>query len=258
MFLKMLKAYKELGYDIHLGNNLLYAAGISKEDKMLIAGGGISQTDINFFVGLSRLFVPDNIFVIGNSFGYSTCILAELFPNSNIDVIDFGQEGEFNSVGNDITKKICAKYYTNVQLTQGRSPEELKSAMRYEKYQLVFIDGEHTDRQQLADFFGTLPFAADNCVYYLHDVELWNIQKSFNYIKERSKEFNFSGYNVDFTVFGCKSLVRGYPEIEEWLQFIDKSPVENLNKPFASFRGENFTEENLINAHIDEEEMKKY
>jgi hypothetical protein len=196
-------------------------------------GGGIGLTDVIFFIGLKNLFAPPAIFVVGNAFGYSAFILAEIFDNAVIDVIDAGSEGSFNARGNEITQRIAEEFYPNVRLTVGTSPQDLPRAARSSEYGLIVIDGEHSDEAQQRDFAGLLPYAAERSVVYLHDVDLCSMQTSYRSIRELGAQHRFQSFNVDFSYFGCKALVRNLPAVEQWLAAIDRSPCADLAAPAA-------------------------
>ena len=231
MFHKIIKAYKENGIGLHVGNTNTLCASMAKDGKMMHAGGGMSITDVAFFFGLSKIFTPSRIFCIGNASGYGTLTLAEIF-NCPIDVIDAEIEGEFNATGSELTRKISEQYFDNrITLFSGFSPQDLEKCIGDNKYDLVFIDGLHTNEQQKLDFDGMQPFLKDDCLFYLHDVELTKMQQGFQKLKENNLAYN--GYSVDFSTFGCKSMVRGLPIVKEWLELIDESPVEDWRKPKA-------------------------
>lgn len=233
MFPKLLKAYKEAGYPIHCGNNNCLCGALSQSNgEDAHTGGGVSLTDIAFFIGLSKVFTPSRILAIGNASGYGAFCLAEVFPTSPIDVIDAEIEGSFNKLGSELTVNISQKYYNNqINLQIGFSPEDLR-LFRDNRYDFIFIDGWHSNEQQLKDYDGTKQFALNSCVIYLHDVELAKMQDSYEVIKNNKDGFN--AYNVDFSTFGCKALVRNNKEVEEWLQLINQSPIIRHQNPEAT------------------------
>jgi predicted O-methyltransferase YrrM len=237
MFHRLLNAYKEEGFDFHIGNNKCLCAALANSGQLAHTGGGISISDIAFFFGLKQVVENTiaNILVIGNAAGYSSFCIAEIFPTAQIDVIDAEIEGGFNQKGSELTRKISEKHYGGrVHLNIGFSPNDLGKFFGGRKYDLIFIDGKHTNEQRLLDFNGVIPFAADNCVIYLHDVELENMQESYDEIKKNQHMFSF--YAVDFTSFGCKALVRNNKKVEEWLFMISKSPIIEHQNPPATIR----------------------
>jgi hypothetical protein len=160
--------------------------------------------------------------------------IAEIFDDSEIDVMDAELEGAFNTVGSELTKKFSEKYYDGrIRFIKGFCPTDL-NLLGEKKYDLIFMDGLHTDEQQLRDLAGLIPFAGAGCVIYLHDVMLLQMEKSWEHIKHNTP--GFKGYNVDFTNFGCKALVRGLPIVEEWLSLIDHSPMREFANPVATLK----------------------
>lgn len=226
MFLKILNAYKELGYNIHIGNNKRFWTAING----FSSGFGISITDIAFFQGLKTVFLPERILCIGNAFGYSAFCLAEIFPGVPIDCIDAEIEGSDNQLGSQITRTISSRHYNDqVQVKKGFSPQDL-SLFSGNKYDFIFIDAMHDNEHLIADFNGVQPFTKESCVIYLHDVGMCSMIPAWNQIKD---QYGFKGYNVDFTNFGCKAQVRGIQTVHDWFQYLDSSPIEEYKNPDA-------------------------
>ena len=162
---------------------------------------------------ISNKFKVGAIFVIGNAFGYSTFILSEIFKDAFIDAIDAEIEGAESKLGSDLTKAIAKKYYPNVRLTIGFSPEDIKKAMNPEvlSYDFVFIDGKHTNRQMSRDFMGVLPYLSQKCVVYFHDVGYCNMFKGFGVIIEEGKK---QGFDLFCPILRSTFWGRGLPQGE--------------------------------------------
>ena len=219
MFPRIIKAYADHGYRIDLGNpSRLFASLIDASDgRRMSTGGGLSMADAMLFTGLSRIITPDAIFVIGNAFGFSTFVLAELFPNALIDVIDAESEGADNLRGSELTRKISAEHYPNVKLTAGYSPQDIPRAVRSPQYQMVFVDGLHTDAQMLLDFHGVLPILARDCVVVFHDVALFSMYAAWADIRREAEVEGFEAFELPWTPFGLTAIVRAMPSAQGYL-----------------------------------------
>ena len=116
-------AYARHGYRVDLGNPSIISARLMQSGSEVATGGGIPVTDIAVFWAISRV-APElpSWFIVGNAFGYSTLVLADLFPRAMIDVIDAETEGAANKTGTDLTRQIATESFPNVQLTAGFSP----------------------------------------------------------------------------------------------------------------------------------------
>lgn len=127
MLSSVIERYRRLGYRLDLGSPRMLCGSVEdiSSEKKLSLGGGISVSDILLFASLSHVFEPNSIFIVGNSFGLSAAVLAELFPRSLIDVIDAECEGSDNRVGSDLTRAMINNRYRRVQLTIGYSPEDV-------------------------------------------------------------------------------------------------------------------------------------
>lgn len=219
MLPEVMFAYGEEGFRIDLGNpSRVYSTLIDRSGKRsLSVSGGLTVTDAFVFSQIGRLFSPESIFVIGNSFGLSTFVLAELFPSALVDAIDGEVEGLDVAQGTELTRRIARRHFPNVQVTVGYSPQDIDKARRCDSYGLVFVDGLHTNEQMLKDYQGMLPFAAEECVFVFHDVGYANMQEAWTTILETSRWFGFSGFPLGYTQLGTCVLARGRPELLRYL-----------------------------------------
>lgn len=180
MFLNIIRAYSRHGYTLDLGNPSALFSKLHKDGDYLSTGGGLPVTDMAMFSTIARA-KPDlpSWFIIGNAFGLSTCLLADLFPNAIIDVIDAEIEGLNNKTGSALTRAIAAESFPNVKLTTGFSPKDLSKATRLDTYSAAFIDGLHTNEQMLADFKGILPLLSPASIVVFHDVGFFRMDSAW-------------------------------------------------------------------------------
>jgi len=235
----VLKAYRDAGFKIDMGSpaNLFSRLLDIKEKRSTSCSGGCTVTDVFTFTMFSKFSNIDNIFIIGNSFGLSTFVLADLFPTATVDVIDAELEGLDVKLGSDLTKQLASETFKNVKLTVGFSPQNLKSAMRSEKYNFFFVDGLHTNEQILLDYEGILPFCDDNCIIYFHDVVSCNMLESWKKIKLNAGKKGFSDFTLGYTQMGCTVLVRGFDDVKEYLNLASN----DFNGPYRiGFKDEKF------------------
>jgi len=219
---KVAEAYRVEGFDIKkdkIKATVLYEL---KNKKMLNTGGGFHESDIDLFIRISHLLAARSVFIIGNAFGYSTFCLAEIFKEAYIDVIDAEVEGEDNKLGSEITRIIAKRHYPNVKLTIGFSPQDTPKAIRPEAmaqfggYDLVFIDGLHTNEQIVKDFEGILPFLSPRCIIAIHDVGLCKMYQGFSKIREMATKNGFNGFisRIRWTQFGTGLVARGIDNLD--------------------------------------------
>ncbi len=99
--------------------------------------------------GLSNVYQPKNIFIIGNAFGWSMVVMSLAFPNAKIVALDAGVEGKDNMLGVELTNKIANSENLNCCVEYGYSPRDTKKVVNKhfgsEKIDFVFIDGLHTN-----------------------------------------------------------------------------------------------------------------
>ena len=116
-----------------------------------------------------------NIFIIGNAFGWSTFALTLSCPHANIVVIDNFQEGSQSHLGHELSLRI--KRSTNsidFISIRASSPQDVpKVAAQYfpdGKSDFVLIDGNHTNEQLMLDFAAVRQIAHEKQIIFLHDV----------------------------------------------------------------------------------------
>jgi hypothetical protein len=219
MLPKVLHAYKKQGFTVDLGSpNRLYSTIVDDKNRRTInCSGGFTVSDAFLFLAISRLIKPQNILVIGNSFGLSTFVLADLFPDATIDALDAELENVEPQLGSEITRKIAASDFQNVSLTVGFSPDDLGKVANSKLYNFIFVDAMHTNEAVLKDYHGLQTMIADDCFIYFHDVANCNMFESWNHIKIHATGNAFRAFEFGFTQMGCTALVKGYPELTGYL-----------------------------------------
>jgi hypothetical protein len=222
MFPKVVEGYLSQKYKVRLGNPSDLCSTLVHQDSLekLKCGGDISVSDALLFSAISQIHTPRGIFIIGNAFGLSACVLADLFPKSLIDVIDAECEGDENILGSDITRQISQTYFPNICLTIGFSPYDIPQSCRLDKYQMVFIDGQHTDEQMKKDFEGIEPFLDEDRIVIFHDVALFHMMNAWKKNLKKANSDGYKGYGLGFTQFGVCALVRGLPKVQAYLDVV--------------------------------------
>lgn len=161
----------------------------SQEFKLIrgkLTGAGIANKELEYFQNYTSQFNNPKILIIGNAFGLSTFALSYIFKGSSVDVIDAESEGKDNQFGSEITRQIIEEKGLDIQLTIGYSPVDLDKAVRFDEYDIVFIDGLHTNEQVYLDFMGVEKYLNRNkflCVF--HDVGFCNLEQGVNKIFEK-------------------------------------------------------------------------
>lgn len=222
MLPRVIAAYADNGYRVDLGNPHRLYGRLCRTDTQedIRTGGGMSISDCLFFVALAKTYTPASVFVVGNAFGLSTFVLADLFPSATVDVIDAEVEGQDNALGSTLTRTIAAKWFPNVRLTTGFSPQDVKRASRCSSYQLVFIDGLHTNEQMYSDFVGLQSMFDSRCVVVFHDVAICEMMEAWQRIQTLAEPDGFRAYELAFTQFGVCAIARGLPGTQSYLDHV--------------------------------------
>ena len=206
IFTRAIDIYKKYGYEIRTGLNPFQFNGLSPLDipftmmrkinsnDFCVTGGGISPVEIYLFETLSKVYLPNNIYIVGNAFGWSTVIMALSFPKSKIVAIDSGLGGVDSKLGIDLTYEIAKNEGFDCCVEYGVSPDDTKQIIDLhfgeEKLDLVFIDGYHSNEQQLKDYQGIKIRCNKECVFLFHDVINYKMEESFAQIKSLLPNYN--------------------------------------------------------------------
>jgi predicted O-methyltransferase YrrM len=168
--------------------------GIAKKGKNIGAGGGINPLEVMLLTGISESFRPKNIFAIGNAFGWSTFALALSNPSANIVAIDALIEGaDAREMFDTVQNIIKQEGFHNTTVLEASSPNDVASVVTKhfdESIDLVFIDGDHSNAQQILDFEAVYPHLSSTCIVLLHDVLNWGMVPSFNELRKKYNHLN--------------------------------------------------------------------
>ena len=154
---------------------------IYEGDQLLCVGGGLSFTEIYFLECLFKEYTPGNIFIIGNAFGWSTLTMALLNPGAKVVAIDACPSPD-ELRGIEVTNALARKSNLNAHAVIGTSPDDVNKIIEShfnDQVDFVFIDGEHTSKQLLLDFYACRESTAKKCVFLFHDVINFSMIEAF-------------------------------------------------------------------------------
>lgn len=188
-----LDLYKKIGYTIAPTN--IFGGSIPIDVVHIanaVCGGpyGISISDVKLFYKFTRNKNIKSIFIIGNAFGWSAVLLALMFPDTVIDIIDAECEGEQGPLCTSIAKKAFEQLSNNINLHIGWSPGDISKATTQQEYDLIFIDGRHDEQQVTDDYRALEPYHSKNCLIFFHDVGLASLQNSVTKISDEKVNDN--------------------------------------------------------------------
>jgi predicted O-methyltransferase YrrM len=223
---KVVDAYRQFGYEVLLSNPDCLATRLAKDGCPLSISFAITLTDILLFQWIAGSTPWRQALVIGNAFGFSTFVIAALCPGCFVDVIDAEVEGCENRIGSELTRKIAERFFPGVQLTTGFSPQDLPRACRFDQYDLIFIDGMHTDNQLIADFEAIRANRSANSVVYCHDVGMARMTRGWSHIKSHLLGPDDAAFDLHFSNFGCTVVMKGHHELRRFFEQTSL-PLEN-------------------------------
>lgn len=138
---------------------------------------GIALQEVYFLECLLAEWQPRRIFVIGNSFGWSTLALALICPQARVVALDACMTPDTNA-GLVLTNLIAAEERLNAIAVRGVSPQDVDQVVRTRlegAIDLALIDGHHTNDAVLADFRAIRPFLAPAQLTLFHDVQAFRL-----------------------------------------------------------------------------------
>jgi predicted O-methyltransferase YrrM len=107
---------------------------------------GIVLQELYFLECLAQVRQAESVFVIGNSFGWSTLALSLLHPGATVTAIDSGFD-ENSLEGMDLTNRIAVGLGTGATAIRATSPQDVRAVVFSNlggAVDLAFIDGFHT------------------------------------------------------------------------------------------------------------------
>jgi predicted O-methyltransferase YrrM len=157
-----------------------------RNNSSVTEGLGISLQEIYFLECLGQVQPSRSIFIVGNSFGWSSLALA--YPRSRVVAIDAGYE-EYSLQGLDLTNRLAAQLQLDVVAIQATSPQDVSSIVSKHldnQIDLALIDGLHTTEQIIIDWRAIQPFMRTDGLILFHDVIIHSLQSGFETILAES------------------------------------------------------------------------
>jgi predicted O-methyltransferase YrrM len=230
---RVIDAYDACGYSVVMGSPDSLVTRLRRNGKILDSSAGISLSDILVFQWIADFAPWQRALVIGNSFGFSSFVISALCPDCDVDAIDAEVEGTENAVGSAVTRKIADRFFPGVQLTIGFSPQDLPRSCRFGSYDLIFIDGLHTNQQLISDYAGIRYLRSEDSIVYCHDVGIARMNGGWSHIKTEMLGKEDAAFDLHFTSFGSTVVVRGNFQLKEFLSQICK-PITGVYYYFGA------------------------
>jgi predicted O-methyltransferase YrrM len=140
----------------------------------------IGEDECELFAKLIVALRPENCFIVGNAFGFSSAFIAMVMQDNggrSVITLDAQTEGygERNAkVARALTERLSLKILKN---KKGFSPRDVPAAVEDAAYDLIFLDGNHDHPQVTYDLLGAVPYAHEKSVIVLHDFWLRGVRE---------------------------------------------------------------------------------
>lgn len=214
---ELVRAYRSQGFELMSGRSALLHGGyfrspftwLTEDGESVTSGAGIALDEAHFVTDVGRTQPASRIFVVGNSFGWSTLVLALANPGSRVVAIDACIE-ELGTRGVALTNTLAAKLSLDVLVIEASSPGDTKRVIECElggQFDLAFIDAYHTSEHLVEDWAALAPFANDRATAIFHDVGLFGMHQGFDTICTAHPEWQ--GTFLECTSSGMAAITRG-------------------------------------------------
>lgn len=200
-----------------------YAA---REDVVLSTSGGISVDEMGVLYELSTALDPENVLIIGNSYGISTVFLSLCNPDACVVAFD-----KYRLSGIEVTNKMLVDV-ADARAVQGSTPEDIVRI--WDKFfagrhlDLVLIDAVHENAIQSAEVRTLRQFMSTKSCIVMHDVMSCNLVASYFDLKLQLDEFAF--WLLHRTTSGIGVAVKGIEKLDSdlsgYLDFLASSRNE--------------------------------
>lgn len=189
-----------------------YGAGsrVMSGDKRFvskIASSGISDVSRcrNLF-NLVNYLSPGRVLEFGTSLGVSTLYLAAARKSAIIDTVE--ANAHLVKIAKENAKKLTL---SNIQFNQSKFDDFISSLNKDVKYDMVYLDGNHTFEATTDYFNRLLPHMAENCVVVVDDIH-WSegMYEAYKVLKNHERVFT----TVETAYVGYLFLDKKYPQAE--------------------------------------------
>jgi predicted O-methyltransferase YrrM len=192
-----------------------------KDGRSVTDGYGIALSEVQLLEALLPAIAPERIFIIGNSYGFSTLAIALICPQATVVTIDAGVDAHSRD-GLELTEAIAKDLgLDGVKALLARSPENVGSVVEEHLgggIDFAFIDGLHTNEQIVLDSEAVKPFTTAASVLLFHDVLEFGLEPGLN---KAAAAYQTSAHILHATVSG--------------LGLICPKPSESLQRAMVPF-----------------------
>lgn len=214
---QLVRAYRAEGLELMSGLSPLLRDGyfrspftwLTENGESVTSGLGIALDEAHFLTDVGRAQPAKHIFIVGNSFGWSTLTLALANPGSRVVAIDACLE-ELGTRGVHLTNTLAAKLSLDVLVLEASSPGDTRRVIESELgggFDLAFVDAYHTSEHLIEDWGAMASFAEDRAVAIFHDVGLFKMEQGFEAICATHPEWE--GSLLKCTSSGMAAIIRG-------------------------------------------------
>lgn len=168
----------------------------------LVSECGTSKEDLIFLYSVIFSKKPLNVLEIGRSTGASTLIMAGALADNGVGRL-FSVDIKDNV--NNNTKNVLE--YNTVLIIDSSTNLDKNSILANIKFQVFFIDGDHSTDMVINDINQCLALADSECVLLCHDVNMPEVRKGIDIaLKNTSHLFDCGTYGSSIQLLVYKNI----------------------------------------------------
>jgi predicted O-methyltransferase YrrM len=194
----LIAAYRARGFDIVTGLEPKRHGGLpqapftwlTRHGRSVTNGLGITLQETFIVADLAAAARPKTIFVIGNSFGWSTLALGLACPTAKVIAIDACldvQTRQGLALTNQLARDLGLKHLAALEAMSPRDVARVVKKHLGGKVGFAFIDGLHTNAQVVLDAQALKPFMAPRGTLLFHDVLDFGLEPGLQKIAQAYK-----------------------------------------------------------------------
>jgi predicted O-methyltransferase YrrM len=132
----------------------------------------IGEDECEVFGAVIERFKPKHCYIVGNAFGFSAAYIALAMRDigaEHVVALDAELEGDGVDLAN-VARGLAKNLQVDLlHIKKGFSPQDVPATVEVDKYDLIFIDGNHNAPYVRNDLHGLLPYMHDETVVVFHD-----------------------------------------------------------------------------------------
>lgn len=186
-----IRIFREAGYETisglsptHFFNQRDVPFTTFVKNKKMFGSPGLALQEVMFLENFRDYIAPKRVLIVGNAYGWSTVVLALIFPGAKTLAIDIDPHGV------EFTNDLIKRHGLAAEAVVAESPKGVKTAVDRHlggPVDFCLIDAMHDNASLVADFAAVHAVAAPDAPILLHDVINWHMVDGVRQIEKQHR-----------------------------------------------------------------------